>query len=1167
MATTLSLFWDLSSSSTNDRIAASVKLIGALEDFQKQAQIVAKPDDEQDADPVDVLNAQDVAYSLRRLIRGLASPRESSRLGFAVALTELLSRLDTVTSAQILALLNDSTKPQGSMTGQEERDLLFARLFGITAIIQSGLLVRSQPLRFSVSSETSASSLAAFQEALSILFALGDKKSWLRESAWWTVGLAIDALSASEVPWKDEALEYVVGAVFGENNALWSPEKLAITLKLQAILPERNWQESLCPPFKSCDLLCSANLLTVAKILKESAIDSDEQGASATGSWKPQLHFVWDALIERFLESTGSPNATKGTFPEFFRVVVDDSLFSSSSSQERKYTGFQVFQKALPRVNADNVGMLFTKNFMRSWINHLSHPDRYLHKIAKQVATDIQSIVKTQPRLGFALILELTGVNGSQQFDKLTKSKTVESILASMDAEGIKSYIEHVIEQANPSGDDQVDIPAINLRRAWIIDQLFTLIRNSVVPKDDACITLILDWLTVHGLFSIKKKSDKSPFQALRKVPAPPFSDALRQQCRDRLLSCLAELNGRLQPFKTADDNTVKYPGMTSDGEFWVAKVIKSIETLQNDSKHVELLSEIDEEDAAVYSSAKDTVDKLHALPQESAKGAQLLLLGMLLQHWVEDKPEVDTSALEDCVDASIRFFFSKKKSKEKKSKKNKKEKEADKADAQAEQPEPVDIFVDTIIGFLEKSTAFLRVVGNQVFALISSSLQASTIDLILSQLERKTPDELIHDEEDEEAEGEEIEDGDDADSESESEIEIDEESDDGEVDPELRRKIEEALRVNGVGVDSGEDGSEGESDEELMDDEQMLAVDEQLAQVFKMREGGKRGKNVDVQREATHFKNRVLDLVDTFLRKEGANPLVLRLLLPLVELSTGTSSDEGHLTDKAKGILRSRIAKSKTTPSVTNLDEAKSVIGELHTRARRLHSPDLLSTLSQCGLYLAKVLVDADQQETVVAAYRESLEDFVTRKNSALSQAFFSDAIRRFPDAFWDARKDVITLSKRALNGYRRLQTLQLLQTLLSRTPSPDKQADTLVLMRSFRKALVECITEASADKVVFTAAQMKDLLKLASFAMRQTYRIASEPEARKAWDHESWKALGESLAESTRFKSAVGLHKTCQQLATPPASANGTSKRKAETEDAASDLPPKKKKSKTRE
>ena len=106
MSTTLPLFWHLSSARKQERIDASVKLIGALEHFQVQfvpkadEEEVTSEDDEGDEDEedkegegkgdgLDVYNAQDVSYSIRRLVRGLASPRESSRLGFAVALTEV----------------------------------------------------------------------------------------------------------------------------------------------------------------------------------------------------------------------------------------------------------------------------------------------------------------------------------------------------------------------------------------------------------------------------------------------------------------------------------------------------------------------------------------------------------------------------------------------------------------------------------------------------------------------------------------------------------------------------------------------------------------------------------------------------------------------------------------------------------------------------------------------------------------------------------------------------------------------------------------------------------------------------------------------------------------------------------------------------------------------
>jgi DNA polymerase phi len=51
----------------------------------------------------------------------------------------------------------------------------------------------------------------------------------------------------------------------------------------------------------------------------------------------------------------------------------------------------------------------------------------------------------------------------------------------------------------------------------------------------------------------------------------------------------------------------------------------------------------------------------------------------------------------------------------------------------QRAQPEPIDVLVDVIIGCLEKGTAFMRVVGNRSFSLLSSAVKDTTINLILS--------------------------------------------------------------------------------------------------------------------------------------------------------------------------------------------------------------------------------------------------------------------------------------------------------------------------------------------------------------------------------------------------------------------------------------------------
>lgn len=113
MSTILPLFWDLSSSDKKKRLDTSVKFVATLQKLQATFENESAESDERpeslgvDGNPedcsaedivknnfrLDAFNSPDVAYSIRRLLRGLASPRESSRLGFAVALTEVCTTL------------------------------------------------------------------------------------------------------------------------------------------------------------------------------------------------------------------------------------------------------------------------------------------------------------------------------------------------------------------------------------------------------------------------------------------------------------------------------------------------------------------------------------------------------------------------------------------------------------------------------------------------------------------------------------------------------------------------------------------------------------------------------------------------------------------------------------------------------------------------------------------------------------------------------------------------------------------------------------------------------------------------------------------------------------------------------------------------------------------
>lgn len=187
-----------------------------------------------------------------------------------------------------------------------------------------------------------------------------------------------------------------------------------------------------------------------------------------------------------------------------------------------------------------------------------------------------------------------------------------------------------------------------------------------------------------------------------------------------------------------------------------------------------------------------------------------------------------------------------------------------------------------------------------------------------------------------------------------------------------------------------------------------------------------------DAQREATHFKNRVLDLVDTFIKRQPANPLIIPFVVPLIGLASDSSQDEKQLSDKALGILRSRFAKPKEIPTGADTDTVNEALSAVHERARRNHPSTITSVLSQCSLYLAKVLSAEGAEPKVVEAYAQSLEDFVSRKGSHLNSSFFLDFLRRSPTGSWAIRDRVINLVDKSINVYRRVQVFQLLQCIV---------------------------------------------------------------------------------------------------------------------------------------
>jgi DNA polymerase phi len=154
----------------------------------------------------------------------------------------------------------------------------------------------------------------------------------------------------------------------------------------------------------------------------------------------------------------------------------------------------------------------------------------------------------------------------------------------------------------------------------------------------------------------------------IHSVPSPPYSDLLRRQCRERLLGCLADLT-QLSTVTTTVEKVQRFTGIALDGELWLSKVVEIIRKLEQDSKHVALLSDLDEDDRRKLEHAHRTVAWLRevrpifVLPvfpseifeyqvsgdqREQAEGVELLLQSFIIQFYVEDIFEGrDTASLE----------------------------------------------------------------------------------------------------------------------------------------------------------------------------------------------------------------------------------------------------------------------------------------------------------------------------------------------------------------------------------------------------------------------------------------------------------------------------------------------------------------------------------------
>ena len=101
-----------------------------------------------------------------------------------------------------------------------------------------------------------------------------------------------------------------------------------------------------------------------------------------------------------------------------------------------------------------------------------------------------------------------TAPHGSLRFDALTKTKTIDTIVSSLSAEGVSEYISVVIRVFllschAPQRIAEDGVPATDGHCDWALDQFLFLVRNARLPRNEEWFDRIVSMLMVFSFFKV----------------------------------------------------------------------------------------------------------------------------------------------------------------------------------------------------------------------------------------------------------------------------------------------------------------------------------------------------------------------------------------------------------------------------------------------------------------------------------------------------------------------------------------------------------------------------------------------------------------------------------------------------------------------------------------
>ncbi|CAJ1063415.1 myb-binding protein 1A-like protein isoform X2 [Xyrichtys novacula] len=999
----LDFFWDLAKPDQEVRLKAIEGLIQYLKTNDK---------------------ADELEYTFKRLVDGLAHTRETARPGFSLALGQVLSAFEDVSLLSILKRIKEKHNLQ-AVKKKLFRNALFGNMFGVLALQQSSRLSKEPQVVLG---------------CVQLLQSLTQHRQHLRDLPTKTM---MDILN--EIP--EEVFEEVLFSALQTDlaSAFRTPEQLQLLLVALQRFPQTLKPKKLKKLLGSSTIINADNIPKLTEVLK-----------MAARSVKKEC--VLPAVVLDLLKLS----LKEDSFQLFWTHAINNGMLKDSPGPSH-YLGFRLLGAALPFLSLDQLKEVLSGDVMKLYGEHVvsaQKPDRF--KLAPEMEVYVSDFLQGCQDSDKQLVVMVGFSSLVNQGYPVVPS--VWRVVQHLQPAALQSYVDWLKkmflqpqldkllacstrkQRDNQEGQEQKENSIFRLRK-WIVARLVAIIDNHQVKKQEDLIMDVARFVFFHSFFSAKKATAEIPeTEGKLSVPLDDKTRAVLVNSFFGLLLSMHHLPLSEDPAEGAAVNQKRVLGVTADGTMWIYHLVQYAQVLLSQQKHVQSSKPFTSEQRQAWDSMLESVSKLRkkakkGLTAESSAFQQLfLLVGMHLFKAPEELLDI-MKDLQSCMD----------KAEEKKAKKKKKKK---KQQQEEEELEWVEVMVDILLSLLSQQSRLIRQVCKTVFSSICPHVTAAALTAILDVLDPEQDEEdsavVVTDDyksqkmetdddeeeeeneedkdeemEEEESDGSDDEDDGDDDDDDEEEME-DEEMEEGEVDQNFRLELMKVLQKQNA-LATEEDAS---SDEDL-DDDAMMKLDEGLAALFseqKKKSQAKKDEKAKLQKEKTlvrEFKIKVLDLVEVFVARQAGSPLVLGLVEPLLRIiDRGMNSDsdqqEQDFLRRAADIFRNQLCRSKVYCRTVGdrQGELHDLLDKLMTKAQKLPDSSVCLYYFSASLYVVKVLRGAPPAEgkedkaaandlrftgnmdvdRVSAVFREALSSFMGKRKSPLTAQMFTDLFSRFP-------------------------------------------------------------------------------------------------------------------------------------------------------------------------